>query len=205
MRRSVSRLVLFPGLAIGVLTMLLVAGCGSESSEPESDTASDTPPDSAYAFTPEADPASPPEELDLPNGRQLFEDVITGGQPTEAQLRAAHEQGIRTIVNLRPDGEFDGFDEEALVEELGMQYIHIPISGADDVTEETATTLNDVLADTTNRPLLMHCSSGNRVGSLFAARAYFLNDTDAERALDIGTRAGLTQLEAPLRTRWTSE
>lgn len=205
MRRFVPRLVLFPGLATGMLMVLLVAGCASESSEPAPDTTADTPTDSAYAFTPQANPAPPPQGLDLPNGRQLFADVITGGQPTEAQLRAAHEQGIRTVVNLRPDGEFDGFDEEALVEELGMRYIHIPVAGPDDVTKDAATILNDVLADTTNRPLLMHCSSGNRVGSLFAARAYFLQDTDPERALDIGTRAGLTQLEAPLRTRWMSE
>jgi uncharacterized protein (TIGR01244 family) len=205
MHRATLRLIPIFGLAISVLIVLLSSGCGSESSEPESDAALDAPTDSAYAFTPEADPAPPPEELAVPNGRQLFEDVITGGQPTEAQLRAAHEQGIRTVVNLRPNGEFDGFDERAIVDELGMQYIHIPISGPDDVTEETAAALNDVLADTTNRPLLMHCSSGNRVGSLFAARAYFLHDTDPERALDIGTHAGLTRLEAPLRTRWTRE
>lgn len=205
MRRSASRLVLLPGLAIGALLVLLISGCGSESSEPKSDAAPDASTDSAYAFTPEANPASPPEGLDLPNGRQLFEDVITGGQPTEAQLRTAHEQGLRTVVNLRPDAEFDDFDEEALVQDLGMQYIHIPVSGPDDVTEETAAALNDVLADTTNRPLLMHCSSGNRVGSLFAARAYFVHDMDPERALNIGMRAGLTRLEAPLRTRWVEE
>jgi uncharacterized protein (TIGR01244 family) len=200
---ATSRTSLFAVLTAALLSVLLVGGCGSDTPEitPASDasTAESPPP-----FTPTADPA-PPEGLDLINGRQLFEDVITGGQPTEAQLRAAHEQGLRTIVNLRPDGEFEGFDEEALVEELGMQYIHIPVSGPDDVTEETAAALNDVLADTTNRPLLMHCSSGNRVGSLFAARAYFLHDMDPERALDIGTRAGLTRLEAPLRTRWTEE
>lgn len=200
---ATSRTSLFAVLTAALLFVLLVGGCGSDT--PETTSASDaSTAESPPPFTPTADPA-PPEGLDLINGRQLFEDVITGGQPTEAQLRAAHEQDLRTIVNLRPDGEFEGFDEEALVEELGMQYIHIPVSGPDDVTEETAAALNDVLADTTNRPLLMHCSSGNRVGSLFAARAYFLHDMDPERALDIGTRAGLTRLEAPLRTRWTEE
>ncbi len=198
------RMSLFAVLTAGLLSMLLVGGCGSDA--PETTSGSDTSPaDSPPPFTPTADPGPLPEGFDLINGRQLFDDVITGGQPTEAQLRAAQEQGVRTVVNLRPDGEFDGFDEQALVEELGMRYIHIPVSGSEDVTEETAATLNEVLADSANRPLLMHCSSGNRVGSLFAARAYFLHDMAPSRALDIGTYAGLTRLEAPLRTRWTGE
>lgn len=193
-RRCLPNVVPFLSGVVCLVGLLVLGGCSSDSPEATEDA--------SPSFTPTTTPASPPDGLDLPNGRLLFEDIVTGGQPTEAQLRAAHEQGFQTVVNLRPEGEFDDFDEQALVEELGMTYISIPISGANDVTRETATALDRVLADTTNRPLLMHCSSGNRVGSLFAARAYFLHDTEPERALEIGTHAGLTALESPLRDRW---
>ncbi|MES3629815.1 MAG: protein tyrosine phosphatase family protein [Longimonas sp.] len=185
---------------LGVALALLVAGCGAEEPAPDSDAASDTD-----ALTPSEVAQSPPEGLsDLPDGIMPFDDIVIGGQPTEAHLRAANDLGFQTVVNLRPDEEFDEFDQQALVEELGMTYVHIPVAGEEDVTHENAEALSRILEDTGNRPILMHCSSGNRVGSLFAARAHLLLDEDPEHALEIGRRAGLTDLEEPLRDTWTS-
>ena len=183
-------------LVLGLVGALVLMGCEAE--EPPEASSADPDP-----FTPAEVADAPPEGLhDLPNGIMPFDDIVIGGQPTEDHLRAAHEQGFRTVVNLRPNEEFDGFDEGALVNELGMTYVHIPVAGAEDVTAEKAEALSQLLDDPDNRPMLLHCSSGNRVGSLFAARAHFLLDESPEQALDIGRRAGLTQLEAPLRAQW---
>lgn len=185
---------------LGVTLALLFAGCGAEEPAPESGAPSDTD-----ALPPSEVAQSPPEGLsDLPDGIMPFDDIVIGGQPTEAHLRAANDLGFQTVVNLRPDEEFDDFDEQALVEELGMTYVHIPVAGEEDVTRENAEALSRILEDTGNRPILMHCSSGNRVGSLFAARAHLLLDEDPEHALEIGRRAGLTDLEEPLRNTWAS-
>ena len=141
-------------------------------------------------------------DIDLPNAVTLFDSILIGGQPTQDHLREAADRGYQTVVNLRPPGEFTDWDQEALVSELGMQYENIPVAGEADITEENARQLADILDNDDNHPILMHCSSGNRVGALFAARAHYLNDEDPDVALEQGREAGLTALEEELRERW---
>jgi hypothetical protein len=59
------------------------------------------------------------------------DDMFIGGQPTEKALRDLRARGVTTIVNLRMPEEMArvGFDEAALAKELGMRYVHIPMSG----------------------------------------------------------------------------
>ena len=59
------------------------------------------------------------------------DDMFIGGQPTEKALRDLKAKGVTTVVNLRMPEEMArvGFDEAALVKELGMKYVHIPMRG----------------------------------------------------------------------------
>src|SRR5215831_1032021 len=59
------------------------------------------------------------------------DDMFIGGQPTEQALRELHAKGVTTVVNLRMPEEMArvSFDEAALVKELGMTYVHIPMRG----------------------------------------------------------------------------
>jgi len=60
------------------------------------------------------------------------DDMFIGGQPTEKALRDLKAKGVTTVVNLRMPEEMAqvGFDEAALVKELGMRYVHIPMRGS---------------------------------------------------------------------------
>jgi uncharacterized protein (TIGR01244 family) len=60
------------------------------------------------------------------------DDMFIAGQPTEKALRDLRAKGVTTIVNLRMPNEMAqvGFDEAALAKELGIRYVHIPMSGA---------------------------------------------------------------------------
>ncbi|HJQ11183.1 MAG TPA: sulfur transferase domain-containing protein, partial [Gemmatimonadaceae bacterium] len=63
---------------------------------------------------------------------QVGEDVFISGQPTEKALRDLAAQGVKTVVNLRTPPEMVTrvpFDEKALVSQLGMKYIHLPMRG----------------------------------------------------------------------------
>ncbi|MGB5353711.1 MAG: hypothetical protein WBN32_08890, partial [Woeseia sp.] len=73
------------------------------------------------------------------------------------------------------------------------------IAGPDDVTFENAAKLDALLAEFAG-PVLLHCGSGNRVGALFALRAKAAGLSN-EQALEVGRRAGLTQLEEQVRQR----
>src|SRR6476661_5113123 len=57
------------------------------------------------------------------------DDMFIAGQPTEKALRDLRARGVTTVVNLRMPDEMArvGFDEAALVKELGMRYVHIPM------------------------------------------------------------------------------
>jgi uncharacterized protein (TIGR01244 family) len=63
---------------------------------------------------------------------RVGDDMFIGGQPTEKALRELAAKGVKTVVNLRMPQEMATqvkFDEAALVKELGMKYVHIPMRG----------------------------------------------------------------------------
>src|ERR1043165_11612 len=63
---------------------------------------------------------------------RLGDDIFIGGQPTEKALREMKAQGVTTVVNLRTPEEMKSavkFDEPALIQQLGMRYVYIPMRG----------------------------------------------------------------------------
>jgi uncharacterized protein (TIGR01244 family) len=94
------------------------------------------------------------------------------------------EMGFNTIVNLRPADEApDVGKEKAAVELQGLRYVSIPITpgtfSADDVEA-----VRSVLDDEKAAPVLLHCSSANRVGAVWGVierrRGRGLADAEAE-------------------------
>ncbi len=118
--------------------------------------------------------------------------LSTAGQPDEAGFKVFADSGYAAVIDLRTAGEDRGLDEAAVVEDLGMEYMSLPI-GRDDITFEKAAELRRML-DQFDEPVLLHCDSSNRVGALIALQA-FAETGDREAALDAGRDAGLTGLE----------
>lgn len=95
---------------------------------------------------------------------ELAPQVYVSGQLYETDLRLAADQGVRSIMNNRPDGEAPGqplsADLAKVAEEFGMTYVHLPvnprsISGED--VEAFAKACEEL-----KRPLLVFCRSGAR-------------------------------------------
>lgn len=138
--------------------------------------------------------------INLPNGLVPFENTLTGGQPTFDQLKKAGETGFKAVINLRTDGELpDPEQESTWVEGFGMKYFHIPVSGAEGLTLENTKLFAEALSKTEDYPLIVHCKSGNRVGALFALKAFHIDGKSKEEALLIGESAGLTSLAPAVR------
>lgn len=90
--------------------------------------------------------------------------VYASGQLYEHDIRLAAKQGVRSIMNNRPDGETIGqpatADLEALAAELGITYTYLPINlpaVTRELVEEFAKT-----SESLERPLLIFCASGAR-------------------------------------------
>ena len=108
--------------------------------------------------------ASPIESLrGVPNANQVSPTVVTGGQPSAAHFRALKESGVEVILDIRDPMEPRGFDQQALMEELGFDYRNIVVTDAH-LTDETLEAVTGVMRESEGRQTLVHCASGNRVG-----------------------------------------
>jgi uncharacterized protein (TIGR01244 family) len=126
--------------------------------------------------------------------------TFSSGQPTQEEIKALAQAGIKHIINLRTAEEQD-WNEGDLVQSLGMQYHSVPVAGAAGVTIENATTLVDILKEIDGEPALLHCGSGNRVGALIALREGALNGESIDDSVATGKLWGLTGLEPVVRER----
>jgi uncharacterized protein (TIGR01244 family) len=118
--------------------------------------------------------------------------ISTSGQPDAEALAVFADQGYVAVIDLRTAGEDRGFDEPAVVESLGMDYVSMPI-GRQDITFDNGRKLG-LLLDGYDGPVLVHCASGNRVGALLTLM--LVDDgVDQELALETGKAAGMTSLE----------
>ncbi len=131
----------------------------------------------------------------LPGETPIAENLTISGQPSEEQLKALSEKGYTTIINLRPEGEFDGFDESAAVASLGMNYVSIPVQKTQSITAEDAQALHAALEGASG-PVLLHCASGGRATGLFAIEQYLMAGASREQAVEIATQANRAPMGA---------
>jgi len=136
-------------------------------------------------------------ELTLKNARTYQQNFITGGQPSISDLETLAKKGVERIINLRGKGEFNDFNEQKVVESLGMEYINIEINGSKDLNNKNIQLFNRALSD---KKTLVHCASGNRVGAFFALDANINKNKTVSESLIIGERTGLTRLEEKVKS-----
>jgi len=149
------------------------------------------------------DHASPEvASLKVTNLKQPQPFIYSSGQPTKDQLKSLADTGMKHVVNLRPASETD-WDEEKYVRELGMTYISIPVSGANDLTKANAKKLDAAITLIGKDPAMIHCSSGNRVGGLIAIREAAMKGASKSKALAKGKRWGLTKMKPAVSAKLT--
>jgi uncharacterized protein (TIGR01244 family) len=122
-------------------------------------------------------PAPAPVNLDvtglfLERFASVGDDLFIGGQPTEKALRDLKAKGVTTVVNLRMPQEMAqiGFDEAALLKELGITYVHIPLGGTPDNPYSPAAL--DRFAATmasAKGKVLLHCTIAWRASHMWGA------------------------------------
>jgi protein tyrosine phosphatase (PTP) superfamily phosphohydrolase (DUF442 family) len=128
------------------------------------------------------------------NACQILPNVVTGGQPTADQLKALKAAGGDMVLDLRDPMEPRPVDEAALVRELGMEYVNIPVR-AGSLDDTTLEHILAVLRRAGNRIVFFHCGSGSRVGG--ALIPYFILDQGMEEEDAVGQamRVGLRSAE----------
>ena len=137
---------------------------------------------------------------ELPDLRQPRDNRFVSGAIDAADVGRIRAAGVKHLINLRTAEESQGFDEARIATGLGLDYLAIPIVGAQSLTKENAQKLNQLLEQAGDELTLIHCASGNRVGALIAVREAWIKGRSTEAAIAEGKRWGLTSLEEAVRS-----
>jgi protein tyrosine phosphatase (PTP) superfamily phosphohydrolase (DUF442 family) len=130
----------------------------------------------------------------VPNACQLLPDVVTGGQPSSADLEALSAAGGAVVLDIRDPMEPRPFDEPGLVRRLGMEYVNVPV-GAGTLNDATLERILGVLRGAGDRGVFVHCASGNRVGGALIPYLMLDQGLEEEDAVGQAMRVGLRSAE----------
>ncbi|HEX9217118.1 MAG TPA: sulfur transferase domain-containing protein [Gemmatimonadales bacterium] len=130
----------------------------------------------------------------LPNAAEPVSGWITGGQPTEQQIKSFKAAGGEVVVDNRDPMEPRPFDEPATVRAAGLEYITLPIvHGA--VTTATMKQMHETLKRLEGKKALLHCSSGNRTAAAMIAYLMTEKRMEEDDAVELAMRSGLRSAE----------
>ena len=112
----------------------------------------------------------PDDDLELegiPRARAVDDDVWRGRAPTEEGYRALADRGVEVVVDLRAE-EFEQAPV-ALLDELGLEFVHMPIRDGQTPTTRQVERFMEVV-DEADGTVFVHCGAGvGRTGVMAAA------------------------------------
>jgi uncharacterized protein (TIGR01244 family) len=117
--------------------------------------------------------------------------LFMGGQPQAQDFESLEARGVKRVINLRKEGEFKDYDERARVEELGLEYIELPFSTPEELTDEILARSRELLSEARTMGTLVHCGAGLRVGALWLAHRTLDDGVSWEKALEEAKAVGL--------------
>jgi len=119
-----------------------------------------------------------------------FGATLLAGQPSADDLAEAKRRGVKTVVSLREENEMD-WDEPAKVKELGLTFQRYGFRAPETLTDDVFDKTLKLLADKSNSPVLLHCSSANRVGAIWLAHRVVNDGISVEDARSEAKTVGL--------------
>ena len=128
---------------------------------------------------------------DVPRILCLDDSFATGGQPTEQAFAKIAASGFRSVLSLRGPGEgIDLNKERALVEKAGLRYFNIPVVSSAPRAEQ-ADEFIKLVREKSNHPMLVNCSTANRVGAFMMIYRVLEQGWNEQKALDEALKIGL--------------
>jgi uncharacterized protein (TIGR01244 family) len=139
-------------------------------------------------------PSSWPAD-EAPNYRLRGDGLATANVITPSAVPKLAAAGFKTIIDLRAPSERGVPEEEAAAERADIRYLNIPVTPAT-LNAEQVRHVAAALDDPANRPVLLHCASGNRAGAVIALYREQVHGVSHEAALAEARAVGLRSPEA---------
>ncbi len=117
--------------------------------------------------------------------------IVTGGQPSAEHLAALKRAGCDVVLDLREPMEPRPYRTPDTVRAAGLEYVNIPFGQGEisDTTFEAA--LRTVRQLGGQKRVLVHCSSGNRVGAALIPYLILDKGFEEEDAINEAMRIGM--------------
>ncbi len=104
----------------------------------------------------------------IDNFARVNDAYFRGAQPAGSDYADLARLGVKTVINLIGDEDFDS-TEQASVEEHGMRYVQIPMSTRKAPTAQQLEAFLSVVNDPASQPVYVHCVGGrHRTGVMTA-------------------------------------
>lgn len=128
------------------------------------------------------------ELSDISNYREYSPTFSSSGQPTKEQLETLRDEGFERIVYIAFSNSGEAFaDEDVIVKELGMDYVHIPVIW-DNPTAADFYAFAGSMQRAAERRTLLHCQVNYRASAFsFLYRVLYENVPVAEAKDDMNS------------------
>lgn len=116
----------------------------------------------------------------LDNLGSLSPSLIRGAQPTEQGFKDLKAQGVDTVINLRPEEDW----ERPMVAAAGQKYIYMPLPAVGAPSVQQGLAFLSAVTDPANGKVFFHCMHGaDRTGAMAAIYRIAAQGWTVERAL----------------------
>ncbi|ATO21072.1 hypothetical protein BS636_12355 [Acinetobacter sp. LoGeW2-3] len=120
------------------------------------------------------------------NFQFIHEHLFTSGQPTAEELQLIKEYGVSTVINVAlTDAEPHLDHEDKICLDLGLNYIHLPISWEMPSDEQCLLILDMINHLVQEQMVWIHCAKNFRVSSLIYLYRQYYMDMDLPTAQEL--------------------
>ncbi|HKU63321.1 MAG TPA: hypothetical protein VJQ44_19120 [Gemmatimonadales bacterium] len=139
--------------------------------------------------------STPYEALaDVPNACQPLPGLVTGGQPSAADLERFRAVGGGIVLDIRDPMEPRPFDEPSAARLLGLEYVNVSVHSGT-LSDATMGRILDTIRGAGDRTVFMHCASGSRVGGALIPYLMLDHGLEEDDAVGQAMRVGLRSAE----------
>ena len=128
------------------------------------------------------------ELSDINNYREYSQNFASSGQPSKKQLETLKDAGFERIVYIAFSNSGKAYaDEDVVVKELGMDYVHIPVIWDQPTAADFYAFAGSMQRDA-DRKTLLHCQVNYRASAFsFLYRVVYENVPVAEAKADMNS------------------
>lgn len=114
----------------------------------------------------QSSPADASPQCRIKNFGRVNDFLYRGAQPGAKDYPVLAQMGVKTVIDLQREGDDK---EQGLVEASGMKFYRIPMSDTDYPKQEQIDQALQLLSDSANQPVFVHCRGGrHRTGAVVA-------------------------------------